>query len=70
MILLIMNLMGLVNHVYLEKWSPFIGKGEKASVILGLVHSNVCGPMNTNAKGGYSYFITFTDDYQDMVMCI
>ncbi|KAL0440044.1 UNVERIFIED_CONTAM: hypothetical protein Slati_2487400 [Sesamum latifolium] len=25
--------------------------------------SNVCGPLNTPAKGGYSYFITFTDDH-------
>ena len=24
---------------------------------------NVCGPMSTQAKGGYEYFITFTDDY-------
>ncbi|KAL2228541.1 UNVERIFIED_CONTAM: hypothetical protein Sindi_1833800, partial [Sesamum indicum] len=23
----------------------------------------VCGPLNTPAKGGYSYFITFTDDH-------
>ena len=24
---------------------------------------DVCGPMSTQAKGGYEYFITFTDDY-------
>ncbi|KAL0405242.1 UNVERIFIED_CONTAM: hypothetical protein Slati_3838100 [Sesamum latifolium] len=24
---------------------------------------NVCGPLNTPARGGYSYFITFTDDH-------
>ncbi|KAL0405470.1 UNVERIFIED_CONTAM: hypothetical protein Slati_3860900 [Sesamum latifolium] len=24
---------------------------------------NVCGPLNTLARGGYSYFITFTDDH-------
>ncbi|KAL0401961.1 UNVERIFIED_CONTAM: hypothetical protein Slati_4226000 [Sesamum latifolium] len=24
---------------------------------------NVCGPLNTPARGGFSYFITFTDDH-------
>jgi hypothetical protein len=42
--------------------SPFIGIGERASELLGLVHTDVCGPMKIQAKGGYSYFITFTDD--------
>ena len=42
--------------------SPFKGKGERASDILGLVHTDVCGPMNTNARGGFRYFIMFTDD--------
>ena len=23
----------------------------------------MCGPMSTQARGGYEYFITFTDDY-------
>ena len=27
-----------------------------------LIHSDVCGPMSTTARGGYEYFITFTDD--------
>ena len=31
--------------------------------MLELVHMDVCGPMSTQAKGGYEYFITFTDDY-------
>ena len=43
--------------------SPFTGKGERASDLLGLIHSDVCGPMNVQARGGYSYFITFTDDF-------
>ena len=42
--------------------SPFTGKGERARELLGLVHTDVCGPMNVSAKGGYSYFIPFTDD--------
>ena len=42
--------------------SPFTGKGERATELLGLIHSDVYGPMNTSARGGYIYFITFTDD--------
>ncbi|KAK9009221.1 hypothetical protein V6N11_035766 [Hibiscus sabdariffa] len=43
--------------------APFSGKGERASDLLGLIHSDVCEPMNTQARGGYQYFITFTDDF-------
>ncbi|KAK8596896.1 hypothetical protein V6N12_065375 [Hibiscus sabdariffa] len=43
--------------------APFSGKGERASDLLGLIHSDVCGPMNTQARGGYQYFITLTDDF-------
>ena len=42
--------------------SFFTGKGERAADVLGLVHSDVCRPMSTHARGGYEYFITFTDD--------
>ena len=42
--------------------APFSGKGVRASELLGLIHTDVCGPMSTDARGGYSYFITFTDD--------
>ncbi|KAK8600564.1 hypothetical protein V6N12_050417 [Hibiscus sabdariffa] len=43
--------------------APFSGKGERASDLLGLILSDVCGPMNTQAKGGFQNFITFTDDF-------
>ncbi|KAM3014877.1 hypothetical protein FF2_027526 [Malus domestica] len=43
--------------------SPFTGKGERATEILGLIHTDVCGPMSTTSKGGFSYYITFTDDH-------
>ena len=43
--------------------SPFTGKGERASGVLDLIHSDVCGPMTTHARGGFSYFITFIDDF-------
>jgi hypothetical protein len=31
--------------------------------LLELVHTDVCGPMSTTARGGFQYFITFTDDF-------
>ena len=43
--------------------SPFTRKGERAKEILGLIHTDVCGPMNTTAMRGFNYFITFTDDH-------
>ncbi|KAL8155280.1 hypothetical protein AgCh_000596 [Apium graveolens] len=42
--------------------SPFSGHGERAADLLGLVHTDVCRPMSTQAMGGFSYFITFIDD--------
>ena len=41
----------------------FSAKGFKAKEPLELVHSDVCGPLNVQARGGYEYFITFIDDY-------
>ncbi|KAL8115814.1 hypothetical protein AgCh_022349 [Apium graveolens] len=42
--------------------SPFSGHEERAADFLGLVHTDVCGPISTQAMGGFSYFITFIDD--------
>ncbi|KAA0043025.1 gag/pol protein [Cucumis melo var. makuwa] len=41
----------------------FTGKGLRAKTPLKLVHSDICGPMNVKAQGGYKYFISFIDDY-------
>ena len=41
----------------------FIGHGERATKILALVHINMCSPFNVQARGGYLYFIIFTDDF-------
>jgi transposase InsO family protein len=41
---------------------PFSGFPERASDLLELIHTDVCGPMSTTTRGGYQYFITFTDD--------
>ena len=43
--------------------SPFNKQSEKASDLLGLIHTNVCGPLSTTARGGFSYFVTFIDDF-------
>ncbi|KAM0998333.1 hypothetical protein ACFX2C_008114 [Malus domestica] len=43
--------------------SPFTGKGKRATKILGLIHTDVCGPMSTTSRGGFSFYITFTDDH-------
>ncbi|KAK4381759.1 Retrovirus-related Pol polyprotein from transposon TNT 1-94 [Sesamum angolense] len=42
---------------------PFIGQSKLANGLLDLIHTDVCGPLNTQARGGFSYFITFTDDH-------
>ena len=36
---------------------------ERATDLLGLIHTDVCGPLRHVSKRGASYFITFTDDY-------
>ena len=35
---------------------------ERAPDLLALIHNDVCGAMSTTTRGGYEYFITFTDD--------
>nr|GEY54007.1 hypothetical protein [Tanacetum cinerariifolium] len=42
---------------------PFSHKTKKVKDVLGLIHTNVCGPLRHVSKKGASYFITFTDDY-------
>ncbi|KAK2389954.1 secreted RxLR effector protein [Trifolium repens] len=43
--------------------APFKGIGERANDLLALIHTDVCGPLNIPARGGFTYFITFTDDF-------
>ena len=43
--------------------APFTGHAERANDLLGLVHTDVCGPISSIARGGFQYFITFTDDF-------
>ena len=42
--------------------TPFTGHVERATDLLEIIHSDVCGPMSVTAHDGYLYFVTFTDD--------
>ncbi|GJT46782.1 retrotransposon protein, putative, ty1-copia subclass [Tanacetum coccineum] len=42
---------------------PFSHQVERAKDLLGLIHTDVCGPFRTVSREGASYFITFTDDF-------
>ncbi len=35
----------------------------RASQLLEIVHTDVCGPMRTTSHGGAQYFLTFIDDF-------
>lgn len=42
---------------------PFpVGKAKRATQLLELIHTDVCGPMPVCSWGGARYFVTFTDD--------
>ena len=43
--------------------APFAGHGKRASDLLGLIHTDVYGPISSISRGGYQYFITFVDDF-------
>ena len=38
------------------------GTMKRANDLLEIIHTNVCGPMSVEARGGYRYFLAFTDD--------
>ena len=61
---LIMNHSMLANHASWGKMTktPFSGIMERANDILEIIHTDVCSPMSVEARGGYRYFLTFTDD--------
>ena len=42
---------------------PFSTKGERSKEPLQLVHSDICGLLSVQSRGGYEYFVTFIDDY-------
>ncbi|KAJ9553525.1 hypothetical protein OSB04_017570 [Centaurea solstitialis] len=42
---------------------PFNKENVRATDLLEIIHTDVCGPFSHVARGGYRYFITFTDDF-------
>ena len=42
--------------------TTFSGTMERAIDLLEIIHTDVCGPISVEARGGYRYFLTFTDD--------
>ena len=42
--------------------TPFSGTMHRATDLLEIIHTEVSGPMSVHARGGYRYFLTFTDD--------
>ena len=59
-----MNHLMLANRAFLGKMTktPFSGTMERANDLLEVIHTDVCGSMSVEARGGYRYFLTFTDD--------
>ena len=42
--------------------TPFSGTMDRATDLLEIIHTDVCGPMNIEDRGRYHYFLIFTDD--------
>ncbi|GJZ76398.1 retrotransposon protein, putative, ty1-copia subclass [Tanacetum coccineum] len=42
---------------------PFTHASKRAGDLLGLIHSDVCGPFRTMSREGANYYVTFTDDF-------
>ena len=38
--------------------TPFSGTMERATDLLEIIHTDVCGPMSIEARGGYHYVLT------------
>ena len=67
--------MGFWNHLIYESFdtcepclmgkmtkTPFSETMERATDLLEIIHTDVCGPMNIEARSRYRYFLTFTND--------
>ena len=42
--------------------TPFSRTMKRATDLLEIIHTDLCGPMSVEARGGYRYVLTFTDD--------
>lgn len=45
---------------------PFGHSGTRSNETLGVIHGDVCGPMETTSIGGSRYFVIFVDDFTRM----
>ncbi|GJW65960.1 retrotransposon protein, putative, ty1-copia subclass [Tanacetum coccineum] len=43
--------------------NPYSHQVERAKDLLGLIHTDVCGPFKIMSRKGASYFVTFNDDF-------
>ena len=43
--------------------SLFSRKDERATKLLSLIHTDICGSMSSPARGSYQYFDTITNDF-------
>jgi hypothetical protein len=52
-----------MNHASWAKITknPFSGIMERATDLLEIIHIDVCGPASVATRGGYHYFLTFTN---------
>lgn len=46
---------------------PFPPSNSRANALLEIIHTDLCGPMETSSAGGGKYFITFVDDFSRKV---
>ena len=44
----------------------FSGTMERATDLLEIIHTNICGPMSVKAHGKFRYFLTFIDDFEQI----
>ncbi|GKC35000.1 retrotransposon protein, putative, ty1-copia subclass [Tanacetum coccineum] len=61
---LTLGLLKNASLVCLERWQGNLTHiNERAKDLLGLIHTDVCGPFKITSRQGASYFVTFTDDF-------
>ena len=56
---------GVCKGCALSKYDKvaFLSSDSRSKGSLDLVHLDVCGPISTMSLSGYSYFVTFIDDF-------
>ncbi|GKB92069.1 retrotransposon protein, putative, ty1-copia subclass [Tanacetum coccineum] len=52
-----------IAHISKMTRKSFPHRPKRETDLLGIIHTDVCGPLRHVSKQGASYFITFTDDY-------